>query len=622
MKLFIFLLALFGSTLAAQTTHTWYYTAGWVTANPDGEFEREVAGFNNTWPLPILRVKKGDRVQLYLTNGFPHHNTTLHFHGLFQNGSAQMDGPEMVTQCPIPPGETFLYNFTVPDQVGTYWYHSHTQGQYGDGMRAAFIIEDDEPVPFEYDEEVVLTVGEWYHETSDQLLPKFLDLYNPTGAEPIPDNLLFNDTHNGVWEVKPNTTYFLRIVNVGGFVSQYLYMDDHDFTVVEVDGIYVKPNVTDMIYITTAQRYGVLVTTKDDTSKNYAFMSAFDTDMLDVIPKTLELNNTNTISYSPDNAKPEEFFVDDYDYLDDFYLEPLEKEALLDEPDHIIEVTVEMNNLGNGVNYAFFNNITYTKPKTPTLLTALASDPEIVANELIYGTNTHSIVVQHMDTVDIVLNNLDTGKHPFHLHGHVFQLIHRGDSVPDDESPVAFDYDDHPDFPAYPVRRDTVYVKEQSNIVLRFRADNPGVWFFHCHIEWHLDQGLALTLIEAPEQLNADPRQKLTENHKDICTKAGMSWNGNAAGNTKNFLDLTGQNVQHKPLPAGFTARGIVALVFSCIAAFLGLASIAYYGMSDIADVEARVARDLDVDLLDVDNEQVDSEIIEESSNERRKNSL
>lgn len=81
------------------------------------------------WPLPTLRVQKGDTVNLYLINGFDDRNTSLHFHGMFQNGSSQMDGPEMVTQCPIPVGETMLYNFTVADQVGSFWYHSHTSGQ-------------------------------------------------------------------------------------------------------------------------------------------------------------------------------------------------------------------------------------------------------------------------------------------------------------------------------------------------------------------------------------------------------------------------------------------------------------------------------------------------------------
>ena len=71
---------------------------------------------------------------------------------------------------------------------------------------------------------------------------------------------------------------------------------------------------------------------------------------------------------------------------------------------------------------------------------------------------------------------------------------------------------------------------------------------------------------------------KIPENHYAICKTAGIPTEGNAAGNTKDPLDLAGANVSPAPLPAGFTARGIVALVFSCVAAFLGCAVIAWYG--------------------------------------------
>ena len=121
------------------------------------------------------------------------------------------------------------------------------------------------------------------------------------------------------------------------------------------------------------------------------------------------------------------------------------------------------------------------------------------SNELVYGTNTNSFVLQSGDVVDIVLNNLDTGKHPFHLHGHVFQLIERHEEIPETEDPVGYNASDHADWPEYPMLRDTVYVRPQSYIVMRFKADNPGVWLFHCHIEWHLDQGLAIQLIEDPQ---------------------------------------------------------------------------------------------------------------------------
>lgn len=600
-------------SLVSATTHTWYYKTSWVDANPDGCQERKVIGFNGTWPLPNLRVKKGDRVQVYLTNGFDDRNTSLHFHGLFQNGTNQMDGPEMVTQCPIPPGETMLYNFTVPDQAGTYWYHSHTSGQYGDGMRGAFIIEEknQDDFPYEYDEEVVLTVAEWYHDLTDVLNPKFLSLYNPTGAEPIPQNLLFNETRNATWKVEPNKTYFLRIINVGRFVSQYLYMEDHEFEIIEVDGVMVEKNTTDLLYLTVAQRVGCLVKTKNNTDKNYAFMTKMDDGMLDVIPKDLQLNSTNYIMYDEDKDKPEQYYIDDVDdFFDDFYLKPLSKEELFDEPDNVIEVSVQMNNLGNGINYAFFNNLTYTKPKVPTLVTAMSSGDD--ANDAsVYGSNVNSFVLQKDDIVEIRLNNEDTGRHPFHLHGHVFQLIDRGEGIPEGEGdPVAFDPKNHTDFPSHPLIRDTVYVNAQSYIVMRFKADNPGVWFFHCHIEWHLDQGLAIVLVEAPLEMQKTESQHFTDDFIRSCKKNGMNVTGNAAGNSKDYLDLTGENVQHAPLPAGFTARGIVALVFSCIAAILGLVAITVYGLQDIKDVEKRVARDLDVDITD-DN---DVEEIHESS--------
>jgi len=61
-----------------------------------------------------------------------------------------------------------------------------------------------------------------------------------------------------------------------------------------------------------------------------------------------------------------------------------------------------------------------------------------------------------------------------------------------------------------------------------------------------------------------------------------MPYTGNAAGNTENYLDLKGENRAVAALPAGFTARGIVALVFSCIAAVLGMATIAWYGYAPL----------------------------------------
>jgi iron transport multicopper oxidase len=88
--------------------------------------------------------------------------------------------------------------------------------------------------------------------------------------------------------------------------------------------------------------------------------------------------------------------------------------------------------------------------------------------------------------------------------------------------------------------------------------------------------GLAATLIEDPLALQKD--LKIPDDHMAACKAGNVLTSGNAAGNLTDPLDLTGANVPPGRLPAGFTARGIVALVFSCIAAFVGMAVIAWYG--------------------------------------------
>ena len=102
-----------------------------------------------------------------------------------------------------------------------------------------------------------------------------------------------------------------------------------------------------------------------------------------------------------------------------------------------------------------------------------------------------------------------------------------------------------------------------------------GVWLFHCHLDWHLVSGLAATLVEAPYDVQKN--LVVPENHFDVCRAGDVPFRGNAAGRTDDVYNLEGQIKSVPPLPPGFTAGGIVALVFSCISAFLGMAVIAWY---------------------------------------------
>lgn len=99
--------------VAHAKTITYDFNITWVTASPDGAVGRPTIGINGQWPIPEIRSTTGDRVIVNVHNHLGNQSTSLHFHGLFMNGTAEMDGPSFVTQCPIPPGGSFTYNFTV-----------------------------------------------------------------------------------------------------------------------------------------------------------------------------------------------------------------------------------------------------------------------------------------------------------------------------------------------------------------------------------------------------------------------------------------------------------------------------------------------------------------------------
>ncbi|KFY24514.1 hypothetical protein V491_02129 [Pseudogymnoascus sp. VKM F-3775] len=132
-------------------------------------------------------------------------------------------------------------------------------------------------------------------------------------------------------------------------------------------------------------------------------------------------------------------------------------------------------------------------------------------------------------------------------------------------------------------------VRPNGNMVLRFRADNPGVWLFHCHIEWHVDSGLIATMVEAP--LEMQKTISIPEDHYKACDLAGTGVKGNAAGNTEDLLDLTGENKPPGRIPDGFTPKGIVAMTFSIVSALLGVAFIAWYGLADMGTAEKEKER-------------------------------
>jgi iron transport multicopper oxidase len=172
--------------------------------------------------------------------------------------------------------------------------------------------------------------------------------------------------------------------------------------------------------------------------------------------------------------------------------------------------------------------------------------------------------------VEIVINNYDSGPHPVHIHGHQVQLVARSSGVyngtrhhqPHNFLPAgiissssnvtALGYSNTTaGMPATPMRRDTWSLAPNGYTVIRFVANNPGVWFLHCHMEWHMEAGLLMTLVEDPLSIQAQ-QPNIPAGMKSICQKQNIPLVGNAAGNTQNYLNLTGQ-ILVAPYPKGAT---------------------------------------------------------------------
>jgi FtsP/CotA-like multicopper oxidase with cupredoxin domain len=94
-----------------------------------GDATVRMLAYNGSIPGPTLKIPQGATVTVHVTN-HGDLDATVHWHGLRLEN--RFDGTHD-TQAPIPVGEAFTYEITVPDP-GAYWYHPHIREDYGQEM--------------------------------------------------------------------------------------------------------------------------------------------------------------------------------------------------------------------------------------------------------------------------------------------------------------------------------------------------------------------------------------------------------------------------------------------------------------------------------------------------------
>jgi FtsP/CotA-like multicopper oxidase with cupredoxin domain len=118
----------------------------------------EVWGYNEQIPGPTLRFREGEKMRVYFTNNLDE-PSSVHWHGLIVPYS--MDGIGGLQQPPVMPGETFVYEITIPSTPGTFMYHAHMNDmeQVSMGLSGAFVIDPRDGGDGRYDQDHIMLLN-------------------------------------------------------------------------------------------------------------------------------------------------------------------------------------------------------------------------------------------------------------------------------------------------------------------------------------------------------------------------------------------------------------------------------------------------------------------------------
>ncbi|KAL0535552.1 hypothetical protein IC582_029886 [Cucumis melo] len=516
---------------------------------------KQLLTVNGQYPGPTIAVHEGDTVEIKVNNCI-NENTTIHWHGVKQLRTGWADGPAYITQCPIRSGESYTYKFSVIDQRGTLWWHAHYSWQRA-SVHGAFIIYPRMPYPFStfpIEAGIPLIFGEWWNgdveEVENEMLksgggPNNSDAYTINGLPGPLYPCSSRDTF--ISTVERGKTYLLRVINGALNDELFFAIANHTLTVVEIDAAYTKPFNTTAIMIAPGQTTTLLLNTDQIQIPDHSSGILFPMAITPYVTSSFPFNNSTSIGFLryksrkmnklkrktkfPSNQIPENLpdmkdtaFATAFSNKLRSLNSPLYPCNVPKTVHKRVFVTISLN-LQNcpsrktckGLNgkrfFASMNNQSFVRPDSSILeshyrkiatnsySTDFPEKPSTVfdytgVNPLTKNMNTEFgtklLAVPYGTNLEIVFqgtNFLSVENHPIHVHGHNFFVVGRGfGNFNAGRDPAKYNLVDPPE-------RNTVAVPRGGWAAIRIKADNPGVWFIHCHLEEHTSWGLAMGLI-------------------------------------------------------------------------------------------------------------------------------
>jgi len=504
------------------------------TIRIDGRPFRAI-GVNNTVPGPLIRLRQGQKVRLSVSNDLDV-DSSIHWHGLLL--PFQYDGVPGVSFPGIKPRSTFLYEFSV-NQAGTYWYHSHSGFQEQQGLYGPIVIDPEAVDPIASDREHVIVLSDHSPLSPEAIFrnmkvnPGHFNMQRQTLSgllagrdQPLKDRIDWGkmrmdptdiaDANGSTYSflvnghgprdnwtalLRPGERVRLRIINASAMTFFNVRIPGLRMTVVQADGLNVRPVEVDEFQIGVAETYDVIVTTTDDRAYSFIGEAA---DRSGIARATLAPRAGMAAEVPPIRKRPLANMTDmgmgDMNGMDmaggsmagmdhgsmkmrDFSVAPQVKR----DPGVQTISPMPMDRTGEpgqGLEDVGHKVLTYRD------LIALDRNPDVRAPDrsldlhltgnmerfmwsfdgVKMSDNHAPIPFVEGERVRVKLINDSMMSHPIHLHGHFFDLVTgHGDHAP---------------------RKHTVIVQPGGTVTFDATANAVGDWAFHCHLLYHMAAGM------------------------------------------------------------------------------------------------------------------------------------
>jgi FtsP/CotA-like multicopper oxidase with cupredoxin domain len=411
--------------------------------------------YDGSLPGPEIRVRKGDLVRIRFINELDE-PTSIHWHGIRIKNA--MDGVSGLTQDPVEPGQSFDYEFEVPDS-GTFWYHAHNKSwqQVARGLYGPLIVEDEVPA-FDRNHDITLMMDDWRLDQNGQLhLASLGDVGDWSHAGRLGNFITVNGQLEPSFKLNRGEDYRLRLINAcnarvliispAALGAKILGFDGFDLTEP------LEPQF-DTLPIAPAQRVDLLVRgeTLDPARLNdvgdFALQeltqtTAYSMAKFEFLEPTNGVQKATSISLSP-NAIP------------------------VPDLDNAVDVTLDMTGGAMGRT----EGLTYQGRQLN--INEMFDTGQVWAfNGVANLADQPLFRVERGQTIRLKTLNRTGWIHGMHVHGHHFRILsrQREELVKD-------------------AWRDTFLIDGDETVEIAFVADNPGKWLLHCHMLEHAAGGM------------------------------------------------------------------------------------------------------------------------------------